>query len=78
MRREFLLSALGLSMLSGCETDQVQKKEVDQRLKELKTTPKTNELPVMADCYAMSILPDRVEKVDPDSGQKTLSVKPPQ
>ncbi len=75
MRREFLISALGLSMLPGCETEQGQKKEVDQRLKELKTTPKTNEFPVMADCYAMSILPDRVEKVDPDTGHKTLSVK---
>jgi hypothetical protein len=78
MRREFLLSALGLSMLSGCETEKDQKKEVDQKLKEIKQTPTTNQIPVMADCYAMSILPDRVEKVDPDSGQKTLSVKPPQ
>lgn len=76
MRREFLLSALGLSMLSGCETDREQKKEVDQRLKELKTTPKTNELPVTADCYARVIQLDRVEKVDPDTGMKTLSVKP--
>jgi hypothetical protein len=78
MRREFLLSALGLSMLSGCETEQGRKKEIDHQLKEFKTTPKTNELPVTADCYARVIQLDRVEKVDPDTGMKTLSVKPPQ
>jgi hypothetical protein len=75
MRREFLLSALGLSMLSGCQTEQEQKKEVDKQLKELKTTPKTNEFPVMADCYAKVVQPSRVEKVDPDTGLKTLSAK---
>jgi len=76
MRREFLLSALGLSMVAGCETNKEQKKEIDHQLKELKTTPKTNELPVMADCYARVIQLDRVEKVDPDTGVKTLSIKP--
>jgi hypothetical protein len=75
MRREFLLSALGLSMLSGCETEQVQKKEVDQKLKEIKQTPTTNQIPVMADCYAKVIQPARVEKVDPATGMKTLSAK---
>jgi uncharacterized lipoprotein len=75
MRREFLLSALGLSMLSGCETNKEQKNEVDQRLKELKTTPKTNELPITADCYSISIQPDRVEKIDPVSGEKTLTIR---
>jgi protein involved in sex pheromone biosynthesis len=78
MKKELIMAATGVALLSGCETEKDQKKEVDQKLKEIKQTPTTNQIPVMADCYAMSILPDRVEKVDPDSGQKTLSVKPPQ
>ena len=76
MKKELLLAAIGSSLLSGCETEKEQKKEVDQKLKEIKQTPTTNQIPVMADCYAISIQPDRIEKIDPDTGVKTLSVKP--
>ncbi|MEI7947308.1 MAG: hypothetical protein WCJ02_11445 [bacterium] len=75
MKTELLVAALGMSMLTGCETDKDQKKGIDKRLKELKQTPKTNDLPIMADCYAISIQPARIETIDPVSGQKTLSVK---
>jgi len=75
MRREFLLSALGLSMLAGCQSEQEQKKEVDKQLKELKATPKTNDIPIMAMCYDIAVKLARVEKVDPATGMKTLTVK---
>lgn len=76
MKREFLVAALGMSMLTGCETDKEQKKGIDNKLKELKQTPKTNAQPIMADCYAISIQPARIETIDPVTGLKTLSVKP--
>jgi hypothetical protein len=75
MRREFLLSALGLSMLSGCETNKEQKKEIDHQLKELKENPKTNDIPITADCYARSVSAERIELIDFETGKKTLSVK---
>lgn len=75
MKTELLVAALGMSMLTGCETDKDHKKGIDNKLKELKQTPKTNDLPIMADCYAISIQPARIETIDPVSGQKTLSVK---
>jgi len=75
MKKELLLAAVGISMLSGCQTEQGRKKEVDQRLKELKSTPKTNDIPIMAMCYDIAFKPARIEKVDPDTGVKTLSVK---
>lgn len=75
MKRELLLAALGMSMLAGCETDKEQQKGLDNKLKELKQTPKTNAQPIMADCYAISIQPARIETIDPVTGLKTLSVK---
>jgi PBP1b-binding outer membrane lipoprotein LpoB len=75
MKKELLLVAIGISFISGCQTEQERKKEVDQRLKELKATPKTNDIPIMAMCYDIAIKPARIEKVDPGTGMKTLSVK---
>lgn len=76
MKKELMLAAMGVSLLAGCETDKEQKKGIDNKLKELKQTPKTNALPIMADCYAISIQPARIETIDPVTGLKTLSVKP--
>lgn len=75
MKEELLVAALGMSMLAGCETEKEQKKDIDKKLKELRNTPKTNDLPIMADCYAISIQPARIEAIDPVTGVKTLSVK---
>ena len=75
MKKELLLAAMGMSMLTGCETEKEQKKGIDNKLKELKQTPKTNALPIMADCYAISIQPARIEAIDPVTGLKTLTVK---
>jgi|GEM_PF-4466894 len=76
MKRELLVAALGMSMLAGCDTDQEKNKAIDHKLKELKQTPKTNDLPIMAMCYDIAIKPARIETIDPESGLKTLSVKP--
>jgi PBP1b-binding outer membrane lipoprotein LpoB len=76
MKKELLLAAIGVSMLSGCESDRSQKKAIDRQLKELKSTPKTNDIPIMAMCYDIAFKPARIEKIDPDTGVKTLSVKP--
>lgn len=75
MKKELIIAAMGIALLAGCETDKDQKKGIDKRLKELKQTPKTNDLPIMADCYAISIQPARIETIDPVTGLKTLSVK---
>lgn len=75
MKKELLLAAIGLSMLTGCNSEQEQKKEIDHQLKELKETPKTNDLPIMAMCYDIAIKPARIETIDPESGHKTLTAK---
>jgi PBP1b-binding outer membrane lipoprotein LpoB len=75
MKKEFLVAAVGASLLSGCESDRDQKKEIDHQLKELKETPKTNDIPIMAMCYDISFTSARSENVDPGTGMKTLSVK---
>jgi hypothetical protein len=76
MKKELIIAATGIALLTGCETDKEQKKGIDNKLKELKQSPKTNTLPIMADCYAISIQPARRETIDPVTGLKTLSVKP--
>lgn len=75
MKKELIIAATGIALLTGCETDKEQKKGIDNKLKELKHSPKTNTQPIMADCYAISIQPARIETIDPESGLKTLSVK---
>jgi protein involved in sex pheromone biosynthesis len=75
MKKELIIAATGIALLSGCETDKEQQKGIDNKLKELKQTPKTNAQPIMADCYAISIQPARIETIDPVTGLKTLNVK---
>lgn len=75
MKKELIIAATGIALLSGCETDKEKKQSIDNKLKELKTTPKTNDLPIMADCYAISIQAARIETIDPVSGEKMLTIR---
>lgn len=75
MKKEFLLIALGLTSLTGCQTKEETSQRINSELEKVSQTPTTNTVPVMADCYDISITPERVETVDPATGEKTLHVK---
>jgi hypothetical protein len=75
MRKEILMVALGLTSLAGCQTAEEKNQRVDNELQKINQTPTTNTLPVMADCYDISIRPERIEAVDPATGDKVIHVK---
>jgi len=75
MRKELLMAALGLTTLTGCQSRQEKDQRINKELNRVNQTSTTNELPVMANCYKISIVPEREESVDKDTGDKTINIK---